>query len=1330
MTGPSQTLSSTSSALRWIGRLGVLGLIALGVLYWKFIISEPGDHISPQAINQIISRESPVYYRDGETKVGVFFSREHRVYVPFSEIPKSCVDALIAAEDERFYSHPGVDPFGIARAMLANLKARRLVAGGSTLTQQTAKNLYYRPDRSLKSKWAELLNALRLEAYYSKDEILEFYFNQFHVAGNGRGLGIAARYYFDKPVRDLNVQECAFIAGSVKAPARYNPFIGRSEASRLKAKESAQNRTSYVLRRMFETGRLSSQEYDVLRDSELPFKRGEFRFKPSTTLDAVESRLARPPFPELFEHLGIEDPLNSGLQIITTLDADAQRWAQYGLRHHLSEVGSYLEKLSPKDLIETGARPPVESPAETIQVGNLFRGNVVKVKGKGKSRLAYADLGGGVICLIDHDAVERSARQIKRAKLSQPWSNTKTQDLNALWKALTPSEESLIVELSVREVFEDGSDPRCDLEFAPMLEGAILMMEGGRVRAMAGGAKNRYFNRATDARRQFGSIWKLLVYEAALELGWTLGELIDNRINAFPFEGSWYYPRPDHEPAPFVDMSEAGTKSENLASVWLLYHLVDKLHPHRLEHLARRLDMVPREDEDEKAYLVRMRDRWGVIDTDRQRGAVAFEWARQKLVTELELRGRARDALEVSSLHYGTGFEAEWRRVAADRSLTAESKEARLGALKRNFLYLHRQIPQCRELYEHERRSLLESLINPTTFESDMEILIRENEGELELACASRVWDGWSRLQDFEGPSLSPREISFSDLRVEGTLSIEALALAERWVSEGFDWAEQTKPYSLRRLIYHPDYRRLLAMLHIGKLAKSLGVASELKPILAMPLGATDLTLSEAVVMYRGLITGETMRVRGKVVANDEGWEPSSGNTTESFYTLIDEIRDSEGNVLYQTTMEKYPVVDEGTRGNVFAILRSVVQNGTGRRVSNILSPEGVVWPLAGKTGTSNAYRNATFLGVVPRWGPEDWTLDQGWIVGAYVGYDNNKPMKRRGLRVSGANGALPIWKTGVEGIIQEGLVGNPPEGHMPFVPEGFEERAYGPAIEGKAPNFRLMPIVDAASFRPHAPPPIEWAPLEVTTSLEAEVDGLVEAAHSSEAPVDGSLPEEEFNKSDEDLMEVGDGSQERKALEEALSSLAGKLRGRQEERRDVEGRYGWLRTSTRSQDATEWTAVTRRLAAEQALVFEKSADAFEILYRSKREELLSPAEERLWPDVVDAFVLEEVQAFSSVLRESSKVEEVAGILESMLELDAFVGPNHPWLTELQGYALARWEFLEAAGSASDAAPVPTQKEPATPTDVPPEASEDEGGILGGLRQLFKRLGAGSEASP
>ena len=192
------------------------------------------------------------------------------------------------------------------------------------------------------------------------------------------------------------------------------------------------------------------EQFEALRTTALPFKRGEFRFKPSTTLDAVEARLARPPFPELFAHLGIEDPLNSGLQIITTLDADAQRWSQYGLRHHLSEIGSYLESLSLKDIVETGARPPVEAPAEALKVGDLYRGNVVKLEGKGESKVAYADLGGGVMCLIDHEAVTRVARQIKRAKLGQPWANAKSRDLAATWKALTPNDESLIVELGSR----------------------------------------------------------------------------------------------------------------------------------------------------------------------------------------------------------------------------------------------------------------------------------------------------------------------------------------------------------------------------------------------------------------------------------------------------------------------------------------------------------------------------------------------------------------------------------------------------------------------------------------------------------------------------------------------------------------------------------------------------------------------------------------------------------------------------------------------------------------------------------------------------------------
>ena len=140
------------------------------------------------------------------------------------------------------------------------------------------------------------------------------------------------------------------------------------------------------------------------------------------------------------------------------------------------------------------------------------------------AKTGHADIGGGVICILDHSAVSRVARQVKRAQRGEPWARASQRDIAAAWKALTPSEKSLIVELSVREIDPESNEVKCDLEFTPLLEGAILMMEGGRVRAMAGGAKNRYFNRATDAKRQFGSIWKVLIYEAALELGWTLGE--------------------------------------------------------------------------------------------------------------------------------------------------------------------------------------------------------------------------------------------------------------------------------------------------------------------------------------------------------------------------------------------------------------------------------------------------------------------------------------------------------------------------------------------------------------------------------------------------------------------------------------------------------------------------------------------------------------------------------------------------------------------------------------------------------------------------------------
>ncbi len=371
------------------GVLGLVGAIALGYQYREHVLLNPGDHLERNHIRGIIAQESPVYYRDGTTRVGVFFEAEHRAYVAQEDLPLPWVMGIVGAEDGKFWSHMGIDVLGISRAMRDNVVAGRMVAGGSSLTQQTAKNIYYRPDRSIKSKLVELLNALRLEAHYEKGEILTFYANQFHVTGNGRGLGIGARHFFNKEVEDLTVAEAAFLAGLVKAPSRYDPFLG-DDARRAKAVTAADDRTRYVLGRIVAVdvekligeppikgdakseaawqkkllaGRAIKVEAQRLLDEgvALEFHRGTFRYDASAVLDEVARRLAEPPFDEVLEAAGVDDPATAGLQVVTTLDATAQRAATYGLWHHLTLIGMQMEKLGPKDLVRDGRGPRYDS---------------------------------------------------------------------------------------------------------------------------------------------------------------------------------------------------------------------------------------------------------------------------------------------------------------------------------------------------------------------------------------------------------------------------------------------------------------------------------------------------------------------------------------------------------------------------------------------------------------------------------------------------------------------------------------------------------------------------------------------------------------------------------------------------------------------------------------------------------------------------------------------------------------------------------------------------------------------------------------------------------
>jgi Membrane carboxypeptidase/penicillin-binding protein len=198
--------------------IGLLGVGVLCALYFYFIIAQPGKDFTRKAIMDALSRETPVYYDDGKNLIGVFFENEHRIYIKYQDIPKDFVNALVAAEDKNYFHHSGVDPLSILRAASVNLKSGRILQGGSTLTQQTAKNLFKRSGRTFEAKLIELAQALKLEAHFSKEDIIEFFTNQFYVTGTGRGLAIAAKYFFDKPVNQLNLLECAFIARRSSGP--------------------------------------------------------------------------------------------------------------------------------------------------------------------------------------------------------------------------------------------------------------------------------------------------------------------------------------------------------------------------------------------------------------------------------------------------------------------------------------------------------------------------------------------------------------------------------------------------------------------------------------------------------------------------------------------------------------------------------------------------------------------------------------------------------------------------------------------------------------------------------------------------------------------------------------------------------------------------------------------------------------------------------------------------------------------------------------------------------------------------------------------------------
>ena len=321
--------------------LFVLGGLGVGVAaLWVFTIL-PRSLPPVTALENFEPVQGSKIFDDSDELITEFHV-ERRIFVPLTQIPKALKDAILATEDARFYSHFGVDPMGIARAVYQNFRHGRIVEGGSTITQQLAKVLFLTPDKSLDRKLKEAVLAVELERRYSKDRLLEMYLNQIYFGHGAFGVEAAARTFFGKSVKDLSIPESALLAGLPKAPSTYSPF---------EHPDAAKRRRAIVLARMVDVNVLKDAEAKTLSAAKLDLVPPERR---RTTgqhyLEYVQQLLE--------SAYGADVVFKGGLQVYTTLSPTMQLKAEQSLREGLKALETRRLKASEK----AGTAPVTERP--------------------------------------------------------------------------------------------------------------------------------------------------------------------------------------------------------------------------------------------------------------------------------------------------------------------------------------------------------------------------------------------------------------------------------------------------------------------------------------------------------------------------------------------------------------------------------------------------------------------------------------------------------------------------------------------------------------------------------------------------------------------------------------------------------------------------------------------------------------------------------------------------------------------------------------------------------------------------------------------------------
>lgn len=555
-----------------------------------------------------IQLQTPLRIYTADGKLIAEFGEKRRTPVAYEDVPQQFYDALIAAEDENFHIHPGIDIKGLARAAYELITTGKKRSGGSTITMQVAKNYYLSSEKTFTRKFTEILLALHIEQELSKKEILELYVNKIYMGKRAYGVEAAAQVYYGRPISELNLAQLAMIAGLPQAPSAANPINNP---------DRARYRRNYVLARMFTAGFITQEEFDEAGSAPITAKYHGL----TTELEAPYiAEMVRSDMQERFP----DDLYTKGYQVTTSIQSELQQAAQqsarrgmhvydrkHGLRAPLTKLGNYVLTeqqevtvgIPPESWTTSDPTPVIDrhlflppSPQDlneqfwlsqllTLKTPGDLQWAVVtalppledseEAKGLKKDQLfeIQVRLADGRYTILYKQDYEWAREYITvnemGPKIESPYDLFET-GMAVLLESKTPSKREL-------KKYPNRTVDRFWLAQEPEVQSSLVSFnpQNGALLALSGGYDyNRSkFNRATQADRQPGSSFKPFIYSSALEHGFTPSTIFNDAPVVFEddsLEAIW---RPENYSGKFFGptrLRQALYKSRNLVSIRLL----------------------------------------------------------------------------------------------------------------------------------------------------------------------------------------------------------------------------------------------------------------------------------------------------------------------------------------------------------------------------------------------------------------------------------------------------------------------------------------------------------------------------------------------------------------------------------------------------------------------------------------------------------------------------------------------------------------------------------------------------------------------------------------